>query len=104
MNYRVRWREKNHFEDDPPQVKESDYLVAKIVDKITENRLRCYGHIKRRGEDHVVHIALNLLEQKREMRQRRRVQRCEQLYDLENLITGDSVCCDPAVILRVENI
>lgn len=41
------------------------FKVAPIADEITENRLRWYGHIKRRNEDHVVQIALNLPEQKR---------------------------------------
>ncbi|XP_048000301.1 uncharacterized protein LOC125237350 [Leguminivora glycinivorella] len=41
------------------------FKVAPIAQKLTENRLRWYGHIKRRSEDHVVQIALGLPERKR---------------------------------------
>ncbi|XP_063547626.1 uncharacterized protein LOC134755078 [Cydia strobilella] len=41
------------------------YKVAPITDKIQESRLRWYGHIMRRDEDHVVRKALALPNNKR---------------------------------------
>ncbi|XP_047543303.1 uncharacterized protein LOC125075640 [Vanessa atalanta] len=41
------------------------FKVAPISDKLTESRLRWYGHVMRRDEDHVVRKALKLPEQKR---------------------------------------
>ncbi|XP_063385560.1 uncharacterized protein LOC134673382 [Cydia fagiglandana] len=41
------------------------FKVAPISDKLKENRLRWYGHILRRPEDHMVKIALNMPTQKR---------------------------------------
>ncbi|XP_037869228.1 uncharacterized protein LOC119628996 [Bombyx mori] len=41
------------------------FKVTSITDKMTENRLRCYGHIMRRDEDDVVKVALGLPEQKK---------------------------------------
>ncbi|KAM3960028.1 uncharacterized protein ACR2FA_005952 [Aphomia sociella] len=41
---------------------ERDLKIAPITQKLTENRVRWYGHVKRRSEDHV---ALDLPEQKK---------------------------------------
>ncbi|XP_061715960.1 uncharacterized protein LOC133524124 [Cydia pomonella] len=41
------------------------YKVAPITDKIKESRMRWYGHVMRRDEDHVVKKALSLPDSKR---------------------------------------
>lgn len=41
------------------------FKVTPITDKMTESRLRWYGHVMRRDDDHVVKIALKLPEPKR---------------------------------------
>ncbi|XP_047983973.1 uncharacterized protein LOC125224599 [Leguminivora glycinivorella] len=41
------------------------FKVAPIAEKLKENRLRWYGHILRRPEDHMVKLALNMPTQKR---------------------------------------
>lgn len=41
------------------------FKVAPIHNKLTENRLRWYGHVMRRPEEHVVKTALSLPENKR---------------------------------------
>ncbi|XP_073964291.1 uncharacterized protein [Choristoneura fumiferana] len=36
------------------------FRVAPIIEKVKEKRLRWYGHVQRRPEDHIVKLALNL--------------------------------------------
>ncbi|CAH2234485.1 jg1627 [Pararge aegeria aegeria] len=40
------------------------YKVTHITDKLTKGRLRWYGHVMRRGDDHAVRKALALPEHK----------------------------------------
>ncbi|XP_049884352.1 uncharacterized protein LOC126379585 [Pectinophora gossypiella] len=41
------------------------YKIAPIVDKLQEKRMRWYGHVMRRPEDHIVRTALNIPTSKR---------------------------------------
>lgn len=41
------------------------FKVAQIADKVVEKRLRWYGHVQRRPEDHMVKLALQIPKTKR---------------------------------------
>ncbi|XP_063389196.1 uncharacterized protein LOC134674982 [Cydia fagiglandana] len=47
------------------EMKMLSFKVAPILEKLTEYRLRWYGHVMRRGEEYVAKKALNLPEKER---------------------------------------